>query len=250
MADGLDWIAYNPPRNFWESLQHYTLYNVFMRFNNGPGVTSIGRFDQYTWPYLEKDLADGTITMDYAQELVDAFFLKLNIFHGGNFGKQAQTAGIGHIGQHTTIGGCDPKTGKESSNPVTYMVLEAEARMELHEPTISLRVSKDTPDKLWNLAIETSKRVGGLPLLQNDDLIIPAILRERKMELEDARNYAFIGCQEVTGSGNDYPAPNGVAMGHNGLMWAICLLMAINNGINPMNGAQAPKRFVPVICTT
>ena len=241
MADSLDWIAYNPPRNFWEALQHYMLYNVLMRFNNGPGVTSIGRFDQYTWPYLKKELEEGTITEEHAQELVDAFFLKLNIFYGGGFGPGAQTAGIGHIGQHTTIGGCDPKTGKESSNPVTYMVLEAEARLELHEPTISLRISKDTPDELWNLAIETSKRVGGLPLLQNDDIIIPAILRERKMELEDARNFAFIGCQEVTGSGNDYPAPNAVAMGHNGLMWPICLLMTINNGINPMNGAQGPE---------
>ncbi|MBO4331135.1 MAG: hypothetical protein J5827_03575, partial [Oscillospiraceae bacterium] len=67
----------------------------------------------------EKGPRRGKITMDYAQELVDAFFLKLNIFYGGGFGKGAQTAGIGHIGQHTTIGGCIPETGEDAVNPVS-----------------------------------------------------------------------------------------------------------------------------------
>ena len=243
MAVSLDWIAYKPARTFREALQQVMLYNVFLRIDNGPGVTSIGRFDQYSWPYLKKDLAEGTITEDEAQELVDAFFLKINTFHGGGFGKTAQTAGIGHQGQHTTIGGVIPETGEDASNPVSYMVLEAMARLELHEPTISLRVNKNTPKALWDCAMATSMKVGGLPLLQNDEVIIPSLMRELGFELEDARNFAIIGCQEITGSGNDYPAPNGSAMGHSGIYWAIVLLMAINNGINPMNGAQVPERL-------
>ena len=243
MAEGLDQIAEGTPRNFWEACQMYMLYHIFLIVDNGPGVTSMGRFDQYVWPYLKKDLEEGTITMDYAQELVDAFFLKLNIFYGGGFGKGAQTAGIGHIGQHTTIGGCIPETGEDAVNPVSYMVLEAIARLKLHEPTVSLRTTKNTPQEMWDCAIATSMNVGGLPLLQNDDCIIPGIMRELGFSLEDARNYAFIGCQEITGSGNDYPAPNGSAMGINGIYWPIALVMAINNGINPMNGRQAPKEY-------
>ena len=243
MAVSLDYIAYYPARTFREALQQVMLYNVFLRIDNGPGVTSIGRFDQYSWPYLKKDLADGTITEDEAQELVDAFFLKINTFHGGGFGKTAQTAGIGHQGQHTTIGGVIPETGEDASNPVSFMVLEAMARLELHEPTISLRVNKNTPKALWDCAMATSMKVGGLPLLQNDEVIIPSLMRELGFELEDARNFAIIGCQEITGSGNDYPAPNGSAMGHSGIYWAIVLLMAINNGVNPMNGAQVPERL-------
>ncbi len=243
MAEGLDHIAEGTPRNFWEACQMYMLYHIFLIVDNGPGVTSMGRFDQYVWPYLKKDLEDGTITMEHAQELVDAFFLKLNIFYGGGFGKGAQTAGIGHIGQHTTIGGCDPKTGEDAVNPVSYMVLESIARLKLHEPTVSLRTTKNTPQEMWDCAIATSMNVGGLPLLQNDDCIIPGIMRELGFSLEDARNYAFIGCQEITGSGNDYPAPNGSAMGINGIYWPIALVMAINNGINPMNGRQAPAEY-------
>ncbi len=243
MAAGLDWIATEPARTFREALQQVMLYNVFLKVDNDPCVTSLGRFDQYTWPYLKRDLEAGTITMEHAQELVDAFFLKINTFYGGGFGKMIQTAGIGHLGQHTTIGGCIPETGEDATNPVSFMVLEAMSRLQLHEPTISLRTGKYTQKEIWDCAMETSKRVGGLPLLQNDEVIIPALQRELGFTLEDARNFAFIGCQEITGSGNDYPAPNGSSMGHSGIYWAIALDMALNNGINPINGAQVPEHL-------
>ncbi len=243
MAESLDWLVENTARTFREACQQVMLYNVFLKVDNDPGVTSLGRFDQYTWPYLKKDLEEGRITMDEAQELVDAFFLKINTFYYGGFGKTAQTAGVGHLGQHTTIGGVIPETGEDATNPVTYMVLEAIARLELHEPTISLRLSRNSPKEIWDCAMATSMRVGGLPLLQNDEVIIPALVNELGFELEDARNFAFIGCQEITGSGNDYPAPNGSAMSHSGIYWAIALVMAINNGINPINGEQVPEKL-------
>ena len=243
MAEILDWVAVNPARTFREACQQVMMYNVFLKVDNDPCVTSLGRFDQYTWPYLKKDLEAGTITLDEAQELVDAFFLKINTFFGGGFGKMAQTAGIGHLGQHTTIGGMIPATGEDGSNPVSYMVLEAMARLELHEPTVSLRVNNNTPKELWDCAMATSMKVGGLPLLQNDEVIVPSLMRELGFELEDARDFAVIGCQEITGSGNDYPAPNGSSMSHSGIYWAIALLMAINDGTNPINGARVPEHL-------
>ncbi len=241
-AGSLDHIATETPRSFWEACQMAMLYDVFLKADNDPGVISMGRFDQYTWPYLKKELEEGTITLDEAQELVDGFFLKINTFYGGGFGKTSQTAGIGNSFQHTTIGGTDPLTGEDAVNPVSYMVLETMARLNLHDPTISLRVTKNTPKEMWDCAMAAASRVGGLPLMQNDDVIIPALMKEVGFSLEDARNFAFIGCQEITGSGNDYPAPNGSAMGHNGIFWAIALVMAINNGINPINGAQCPPK--------
>ncbi|MCQ2405980.1 MAG: hypothetical protein MJ067_02040 [Oscillospiraceae bacterium] len=243
MAEGLDWIATEPARTFWEACQQTMIYNVFLKVDNDPGVTSMGRFDMYTWPFLKSDLEKGTITLDYAQELVDAFFLKLNLFYGGGLGKRAQTTGVGNTYQHTTIGGCDPITGEDGTNPVSFMVLETITRLKLHDPTISLRVSKNTPAEMWECALETTKRIGGLPLFQNEEIIIPGVMRELGFSLEDARDFSIIGCQEIVGSGTDYPAPNGMSMGHNGMYWPIVLDMAINNGINPMNGQQAPAEY-------
>jgi formate C-acetyltransferase len=238
MADGLAHIATEPARNFWEALQAVLMYQLFLGLAGGYPAPAFGRFDQYTWPFLEKELAAGTLDLNSAQELVDFFFLKSNCYYEVGVGFIALVTGIGNTYHHTTIGGCDPKTGKDATNPVTYMVLESIGRLKLHDPTTSLRITRDTPDELWGCALETSKLVGGLPLFQNDDVIIPGCIKELGFSLEDARDYSLIGCQEIVGSGNDYPAPNGTHA-HASVHHAVIFSMAINNGINPMNGKQA-----------
>jgi formate C-acetyltransferase len=239
MADGLLWLSENPARDFWEAAQGTMMYQVFINLDALIPSPALGRFDQYTWPYLEKDLAEGKLTMDQAQEICDAFFLKANCFYGAGPAKLVNTTGIGNTYQHTTIGGVDPKTGEDATNPVTYMVLETVGRLKLHDPTISLRINQNTPERLWDCALETSKLVGGLPLYQNDDVIIPSLIKELDFSLEDARDYGIIGCQEIVGCGTDYPAPNGVFPPHASIWWGSVLDMAINNGINPLNGEQA-----------
>ncbi len=239
MAESLLWLSENPARNFWEAVQGTMLYQVLITIDTRIPSPALGRFDQYTWPFLKKDLEDGTLTMNQAQEIVDAFFLKANCYYNAGPAKLVNTTGIGNTYQHTTIGGVDPETGEDATNPVTYMVLETMGRLKLHDPTISLRINKNTPDSLWACALETTKLVGGLPLFQNDDVIIPSLISELGFELKDARNYGIIGCQEIVGCGCDFPAPNGMYPPHASVWWGSIFNMAINNGINPFNNEQA-----------
>jgi formate C-acetyltransferase len=250
-ADSLEWIAEKPARTFWEALNLVLIYEWMFDLDTRIPSVCYGRIDYYTWPFLEQDLQAGRLTLDQAQELIDGFILQSTLFYGGGHGPEAVRAGIevpyphttfGNSYKHITIGGMHTQTGEDSSNPVTYMVLEAMKRLVMHDPPISLRVNHDTPDELWECAIETSKTCGGLPLFQNDEVFIPAIIKEMGWELEDARDYCFIGCQEVVSSGKDYPAGNGISAPfcavHNGVLFT----MAINNGINPFNGEQvAPE---------
>ncbi|MDR1299140.1 MAG: hypothetical protein LBJ84_02670 [Oscillospiraceae bacterium] len=238
MGDGLMWISENHARTFWEALQLTILYQLYLFSETSFPGPAFGRIDQYTWPYLKADLEAGRIDMDTAQEYLDAFFLKANCYYMGGTGKLAETTGVGNTYQHTTIGGVDPETGEDATNHVTYMVLDSISRLHLHDPTISLRINKGTPDELWDLAIETSRVCGGLPLFQNDDVIIPGLMKELGFELEDARDYCIIGCQEIVGSGNDYPACNGVSPPYASIHHGAVLDMAINNGINPLGGEQ------------
>ncbi|MBO7739082.1 MAG: pyruvate formate lyase family protein, partial [Oscillospiraceae bacterium] len=242
MADGLDWISEKPARTFWEACQAVMMYQLLLQMDSKIPSPALGRFDQYTWPLLKKELDEGTITLDEAQEIVDAFFLKANCFYSGGPAKLVGTTGIGNTYQHTIIGGVDPQTGENAENPVTYMVLETVGRLQLHDPTISLRINKNTSDKLWGLALQTSRMVGGLPLYQNDEVIIPSLIKELGFELEDARNYGIIGCQEIVGCGCDYPAPNGEHPPHASVFWGIIFSMAINDGKNPVNGEQSSVR--------
>ena len=240
MADGIEWISENPARTYWEACQAAMFYQLYLSIDFGMPAVAFGRFDQYTWPFLKKDLEEGRLTLEEAQELTDAFFLKANCAYEGGMGKLASTTGIGNTYQHTTIGGVDVVTGEDATNPVTYMVLETVGRLKLHDPTISLRINKNSPDELWNCALATSRLVGGLPLFQNDDVIIPGLMTELGFELKDARDYSIIGCQEIVGSGCDYPAPNGVGASHASLYYPLIFLMSINNGVNPRTGKQAP----------
>ena len=239
MADGMEWLSEKPARTFWEACQGIMLYQVLITIDTRIPSPALGRFDQWTWPYLKKDLEEGRLTLEAAQEIVDAFFLKANCYYNAGPAKLVNTTGIGNTYQHTTIGGVDPETGEDVTNPVTYMVLETVGRLKLHDPTISLRINKNTPDRLWECAIETSRLVGGLPLFQNDEVIIPSLMAQLDFELKDARNYGIIGCQEIVGCGCDFPAPNGMYPPHASIWWGTVLNMAINNGLNPFNGEQA-----------
>ena len=239
MADGLEWISENPARNFREAVQGIMMYQVMIQNFELVPSPSIGRFDQYVWPYLKNDLDAGAITMDEAQELVDAFFLKLNCFYGAGPAKLVDTTGIGNTYQNTTVGGVDPDTGEDATNPVTFMVFETIGRLKLHDPTLVFRTNKNTPDELWDCALATSRLVGGLPLYYNDEVVIPAMVEQVGYSLRDARDYGCIGCQEIVGCGNDYPAPNGIYPPHASVWWGSIFDMAINDGKNPFNGVQS-----------
>lgn len=238
MGDNLEWLSENPAQTFWQACQATLLYEMMISMSGMTDIGSFGRFDQYTWPYLKADLEAGRITMDQAQEITDCFFMKINGFYNGGVGPLTVIIGIGNTYLHTTVGGVDPDTGEDATNPVTYMTLETLGRLSLHDPTISLRINKHTPDKLWECAIEVNRLVGGLPLFQNDEVIIPHAMEELGFTLHDARDYALIGCQEITGSGNDYAGGNGTTPPEAYTQYSTILDMALNDGCNPMNHAQ------------
>jgi len=239
MAEGLHQLSVGPARNFREAVQGIALYQVMVQLFSRTPSPSIGRFDQYVWPYLKKDLEEGAITMDEAQEIVDAFFLKLNCFYSGAPVLIKDTVGVGNTYQNVTLGGMDPDTGKDASNPVSFMVFETIGRLKLHDPTVVFRTCKETPKELWDCAVATSALVGGLPLYYNDEIVVPMMQEEMGYELRDARDYGCIGCQEIVGCGNDYPAPNGLYPPHASIWWGSVINMAINDGRNPLNGVQS-----------
>ena len=242
MGDNLVHISEYPAETYWQACQATLLYLLMISMSGMPDIGSFGRFDQYTWPYLKAELDAGSITMDEAQEITDCFFLKVNSFYNGSVGPLTAIIGIGNTYLHTTIGGVDPESGEDATNPVTYMVLETMGRLKLHDPTISLRINKNTPKELWDCAFAVNRLVGGLPLFQNDDVIIPGMVKELGFSLRDARDYALIGCQEITGSGNDYAAGSGTTPPEGYTQYSTILDMALNNGCNPHNGAQCSLR--------
>ena len=235
MADSLDHIIEYPARNFYEAVQATYLYHLTMCYEGQIHGLTFGRFDQYTGPFLKRDLEQGTITMERAQEIVDCFFLKISEAVVAKTTQAARNSGGYSSGQHMSLGGVD-RFGNDATNEVSYLMLESMARLHLHEPPMSMRVHRGTPDRLWEAAIACTKEVGGIPTLQNDDVIIPTLL-QRGFSIEDARDYCIIGCVEPAGAGNDFPMCGGCGRATYVNMGNMIVLM-MNNGVNPLNGVD------------
>ena len=243
MADSLNWIMENPCRNFHDALQCIYLYQLSLCMDGQQHGTSYGRVDQYLGDYYDQDLANGTITPEYAQELMDLFYLKVaecnKIWSEG-----ATKSGPGYTsGQLMTLGGVK-KDGSDATNAVTYMMLQASGRLVLHDPPQAMRVHPGTPDALWEAAIETTKIAGGVPSFENDGVIIPALMK-RGVALEDARNYCLIGCVEPVACGCEWAQPGGTGT-ESYLNLANAFLLALNNGKSMMSfPGREPRQTGP-----
>ena len=242
IAERMDWIMEHPCRTFHDAIQCIWLYQLAMCLDGQLHGISFGRMDQYLGRYYEADLAAGRITPEKAQELVDLFMLKVAETNkiwseGATMANPGYTAGM-----LITLGGVDME-GRDATNPVTYMFLQASQRLSLNCPQ-ALRVHEDTPDELWEAAIECTKVCGGIPTFESDQAIIPAMMR-RGIPLEYARNYSLEGCVEPTIGGYEWGQPCGDGA-ESYINIVNAFLMAINNGVNPLRSKDAvPYRQGP-----
>ena len=233
MAESLNWTVEKPARTFYEAVQCIFMYQTAMCLDACMHGISFGRVDQYLGEYYAADIEAGRITPEYAQEIMDLFYLKVaEMNKPWSYGATQSNPGY-TSGQLMTMGGVD-KDGNDASNPVTFMMLQASGRLLLHDPPQALRIHKNTPVELWEAAIETTKLAGGVPTFENDDVIIPALM-SRGLSLESARNYTLIGCVEPAGCGDEWPACGGTGTETYWNM-ANALVLAINDGYNPMPG--------------
>lgn len=187
-ADVLRNIQNDGAGSFREALQllrilHFSIWEASNYHN------TLGRFDQYMYPYYINDINKGVLTKEEAFELLEEFFLMCNKDSDLYPGMQQ-----GDNGQSMVLGGRD-KNGTYQFNELSAMCLKASFELELIDPKINIRVDKDTPDEVFELGSELTKKGLGFPQYSNDDIIIPGLLRKGYAE-EDAYNYVVAACWE------------------------------------------------------
>ena len=183
-----------PARNFAEACQSFWFVQLLLQIESSGHSISPGRFDQYMYPFYKKDLDAGLITLEQAQELIDCIWVKLNdINKVRDAGSADGFAGYGMF-QNLIVGGQNVH-GRDATNDLSYMCLEAAMHVPLPQPSISIRVWNGTPQSLMIKAAALTRLGTGLPAYYNDEVIIPSIMA-RGLTLEDARDYCIIGCVE------------------------------------------------------
>ena len=253
MADSLDWIMEKPARSFWEGLQAIILYQLMLSTDAQQHGQSQGRVDQYVGALLAAQRAEGSLSREQAQEYSDAFILRLSdiivlpgmadnqrilkqMAEGKNlyasiYDGLTPTAGIA-----LTLGGMKAD-GSDACNEATELLLNTYGNLHFPDPTVALRICDTTPDHIWRLGIESSKRCGGIPQLQNDNIIIKS-LTDIGLSLPDARNYSIVGCVEPAGTGCEWPACG--CTGRESIWNMVDIIqLTINGGVNPRTGVMA-----------
>ena len=218
IADVCDRVPANPARTFQEALQSYFFAWMMLLWE---GWGSQGRIDQYLYPYYEKDLREGRLTREEAQELVDCYIIKLN--------ECAQTNTIG-------VSGLKPD-GSDATNELSYRFIEGMMHTRLIN-FFAVFIHSKTPDDLLLKACELCSLGGGHPQFLNSDVGVMQVLARGDtggpmVTLEDARNAANVGCLELVIPGKDsgylYTASHNLAL---------ALELALNNGIRRSDGKK------------
>ncbi|WP_312950210.1 pyruvate formate lyase family protein [Superficieibacter sp.] len=205
VARTLSRVPANPPENFLEALQMFRILH-FTAWCGGHWHNTIGRLDQYLYPWLEHDLQTGALNEESALELLEEFFLTFNrdadIYPGVQQGDNGQTL---------MLGGLNPD-GTDSYNLLSALCLKASLNLNVIDPKINLRVHSKTPIETYILATRLTKQGLGFPQYANDDVVIPGLMALGYSKA-DAYNYVVAACWEfiIPGRAMDIPNINGLS---------------------------------------
>jgi len=225
MAEICERVPEHPARTFHEAMQAQWLTQMFSRLEQKTGtIISNGRMDQYLYPFYKKDLEEGRITEEQAEELLECMWVGLAQFidlyispTGGAFNE-----GYAHW-EAVTIGGQTPD-GRDATNDLSYLFLKSKREFPLHYPDLAARIHARAPERfLWEVA-ETIKDGTGFPKLINDEEVIPLYV-SKGASFEEAYDYAVSGCSEARMPNRDTYTSGGAYIN-----FAAALEMVLRNG--------------------
>lgn len=184
---------------FYEACQSFWFVQQLLQNESSGHSISPGRFDQYMYPYYQKDMESGKITREFAQELMDCIWVKLNDLNKCRDAASAEGFAGYSLFQNLIAGGQNEE-GIDVTNDLSFMSIQASMHVFLPQPSLSVRVWNGTPHEFLIRAAELTRTGIGLPAYYNDEVIIPSLM-SRGLTLQDARDYNIIGCVEPQKSG-------------------------------------------------
>ena len=233
-------VPENPAETFYEAIQFEWFIYHLLYVDTNCSACGFGRFDVNLGPYLEKDLKEGRIDEATAVEMIQCLFIKSNeiiMLRPDDYSRDF--AGY-PLWQILTVGGVD-RSGKDVSNVVTRLTLEAADAIKLAQPAVALRVHDDTPKEIWRSACSMVQDGQANPAFFGDKCAMK-IVQNKGGSLEDARDWNILGCVEPHQGGGGTDANPSVGY----LNLPKCLELVMHNGVDPLTGKQmGPKTGNP-----
>ncbi len=232
-------IAAEPPDSFYEALQLTFFMQLTLQIESNGHSVSLGRMDQYLYPFYERDSERGDIDDERVLELLACTWLKLLSISKIRPWSHTRYSAGSPLYQNVTIGG-QTTEGRDAVNRLSFLILDSVGRMRLTQPNLSVRYHRGISEEFMTRCVQVIEKGFGMPAFNNDEIVIPSFL-ELGVEREDAYNYSAIGCIEVAVPGKWGYRCTGMGF----LNFMRVLLAALNDGADTRSG----KTFCPGIGT-
>jgi len=232
IAEVCSHVPAHAPRNFHEALQGYWFVHlgVITELNTWDSFNP-GRLDQHLHPFYVKELEEGTLTREQAEELLQCFWIKFNNQPAPpKVGVTEEQSGTYTDFALINIGGLKPD-GSDAVNDVSYLMLDVVEEMQLIQPSACIQLSKKNPDRFLRRACRVIRTGLGQPSVFNSDVIVEEMLHDGKT-MADARAGGPSGCVTVSAFGKESCTLTGY------MNWPKVLELALGDGVDPKTGRQ------------
>ena len=235
IAENCRVVPENPPRTFQQALQSIWFVHVCFYIEVCTTACGFGRFDQYMWPFYKKDvLEEGRLSREEALEMLECLYLKTCEVYEVRDNWYA-TAFAGYPMWQTLVVGGQTSDGKDATNDLSYLCLEAASDLQIKQPVMALRVWEKTPEALIRYGCKMIQEGQANPGFFNDAAAIGMSLEKgRGSTIEEAKDWTIVGCiQPAPGGGSADGSPDAgyVNMGK-------MIEFVLHNGVDPATGKQ------------
>ena len=230
-------VPYEPAETFREAVQSVWFIQLILQIESNGHSLSYGRFDQYMYPYYNRDNKNGTIKESEALELLTCLWIKTLTINKVRSQAHTLSSAGSPMYQNVTIAG-QTADKKDAVNDLSFLVLKSVAQTRLTQPNLTVRYHKNINKQFFDECVEVMRLGFGMPALNNDEIIIPSFM-DWGVKEEDAYNYSAIGCVETAVPGKWGYRCTGMSY----INFPRMLLCTMNNGVDLTSNKRFTKGY-------
>ena len=224
-------VPAHKPETFWEAIQAVWTVESLLEVEENQTGMSIGRVDQYMYPFYKADKEAGRLTDYEAFELAGCMLIKMSeMMWITSEGGSKFFAGYQPF-VNMCVGGVT-REGKDATNDLTYLLMDAVRHVKIYQPSLACRIHNLSPQKYMKKIVDVIRSGMGFPACHFDDTHIKMMLA-KGVSMEDARDYCLMGCVEPQKSGRLYQWTSTAYT-----QWPICIELVLNHGKTLWYGKQ------------
>ena len=174
-------VPYHPAETFCEAVQSVWIIHFLLPLaENAWYSISLGKFDEYMYPFYKRSLQDG-MTKEDAKKVLHNFYELLNSYADG--------ACLLNIGP--------------AYNELSELIIECQKEFSMPAPILGVRIDEKVSEKIWNSLIDEKLFSMGQPTFYGEKSCTNALL-EKGLTIEEAQHFSNNSCMGISIPGNEF----------------------------------------------